>query len=61
MGGKDGRKEGRRFFNYFFFVLVFGAHDALFALMWPHGCYVDEQARFYVYPSCVDDIQGVLV
>ena len=33
---------GGRGFTYFFFVLVFGAYDSLFALVWPDGRYVDE-------------------
>ena len=42
-------------------MLVFGAHDALFGLVWSHGCYVDEQTCFCVYPSRVDDVQRIII
>lgn len=47
--------------TYFFFVLVFGAHDSSFARVWPHGCYVDEEARLDVYPPCIDHVESIIV
>ena len=47
--------------TYRFFMLVFGAHDSLFARVWPHGCYVDEEACLDVYPSCIDHVESITI
>lgn len=55
--GDEERGDG----TYFFFMLVFGAHDSLFAMVWPHGCYIDEEACLDVYPSCVDHVEKIFI
>ena len=42
MAGNVEESRERSGKTHFFFVLVFGTHDALFGHVWPHGRNVDE-------------------